>query len=165
MALKQSRRQQPFAHVQPRPRRPVTLLVAAVALLAWAPRQLAPPPDPVQAVKNHIDAYNKRDLDAVVASYAADAQLFIFPAAEPLYTGHDQIRAAYGDQLEGNCLGTMMRECPDLNIDLVSWQVLGRYVVTYQLVTLVRTEPPLRYVLIYEVRGGLFRNAWFLVDN
>jgi hypothetical protein len=145
----------------------ILVVVFTLALAATTPAapQAEPPPDPVQVIKAHIDAYNRRDLDATVATYAPDAKLFIFPGAEPVYSGHDAIRDAYGDQLERNCTATMLRPCPDLRTNVTSWQVLGAYVVTYQLVTLVDTAPPIPYVLIYEVRGGLIRNAWFLVER
>jgi len=126
--------------------------------------QLATPTDPVQIIKDQIDAYNRRDLEAVVATYAADALMYILPGTEPVYSGRDAIRRAYADQLERNCVASMRRECPDLRADVTSWQVLGPYVVTYQLITMVETAPPLPYVLIYEVRDGLVRRAWFLVD-
>lgn len=127
--------------------------------------QAESPADPVQVIKNHVDAYNRRDVDALAATFAADAELFILPGTDPVYSGREAIRDAYGDQLERNCLGTMGRECPDLKTRVTSWQVLGRYVVTYQLVTLLDTAPPIHYVLIYDVSGGLIRDAWFLVDR
>lgn len=130
-----------------------------------AASQAASPAGPVEVVRNHIDAYNRRDLDAVVATFSADAKVFIFPGADPVYTGHVEIRGAYGDQLERNCVATMLRECPDLRAEITSWQVLGRYVFTYQLVTLVDAEPPVPYVVIYEVRDGLIRSSWVVVES
>ena len=58
----------------------------------------------------------------------------------------------------------MRRECPDLRAEVISWQILGRYVTTYQLITLVDTAPPIHYIVIYEVRAGLILNSWILVD-
>ena len=143
---------------------PTTPAVALQAVPAATSRAESPG-DPVEVIKNHVDAYNRRDVDALVATFAADAELFILPGTVPVYSGREAIRDAYADQLERNCLGTMRRECPDLKTRVTSWQVVGRFVVTYQLVTLVETAPPLLYVLIYEVREGLIRSAWFLVDG
>ena len=157
------------------PRLAVTIALLLTLTLSTTPavaRQAGPAPDsqaesaadPVQVIQGHVDAYNRRDVDALVAPFAADAELFILPGTVPVYSGREAIRDAYADQLERNCLGTMGRECPDLNTRVTSWQGVGRFVVTYQLVTLVDTAPPLFYVLIYEVREGLIHSAWFLVD-
>ena len=140
------------------------LAVIIALAIASSAAQAAPPADPVHVIKNQIDAYNRGDLDGVVATYAADAEIYILPGTAPVYSGRDAIRNAYGDQLERNCVATMGRECPDLNANVTSWQVLGPYVTTYQLITLVETAAPIPYVLIYEVRGGQVRRAWFLVD-
>ncbi len=129
-----------------------------------APQSLSPAA-PVDIIGTHIEAYNRRDLDALTATFSPDARIFILPSTEPVYAGQTAIRAAYGDQLEGNCVGTMLRECPNLSSKVTSWQVIGEYVVTYQLVTLVDTAPPIPYVLIYQVSGGLIRNVWFLVEG
>jgi hypothetical protein len=155
---------------------PTTSAIPATSATAATPRapagadaaavpQALLPTDPVDVIKTHIDAYNRRDLDALTATFSSDARIFILPSTEPVYAGQAAIRTAYGDQLEGNCMGTMRRECPDLNSKVTSWQVIGEYVVTYQLVTLLDTAPPIPYVLIYEVHDGLIRNAWFLVER
>ena len=120
---------------------------------------------PAEVVQALLDAYNTGNLDQVAALYAETAAIYILPGEQPIYSGRPAIRGAYADHLENNCLGTMGRICPDLHGEITSWQVLGKWVTTFETVTLEQGKPTLSYVLVYEVQAGQIQNAWFMVDG
>ncbi len=111
---------------------------------------------PAAVVQRQLDAYNARDLDALVATYASDARQYEHPATL-LATGHDAIRARMAQRfLE-----------PNLHARLVQRAVMGNIVVDHEVVT--RSFPEgsgtVEMVCIYEVREGVIRTASVQVSN
>jgi uncharacterized protein (TIGR03067 family) len=53
------------------------------------------PPDPEKIVQEQVEAFNKRDIDAFLATYSADVKLHDFPGKETL-SGQEEMRKAYG---------------------------------------------------------------------
>ncbi len=110
--------------------------------------------DPVAVVQRQLDAYNAKDLEALVAVYAADARLFEHPD-KLLASGSAELRARFAARfLE-----------PNLHAALRHRAVLGNVVIDQELVT--RTFPEgegtLEMVMIYEVRDGRISRAWSIV--
>ena len=109
-------------------------------------------PDPESVVQRQLDAYNARDIDALMATYAQDAQIFEHPATL-LADGAAQIRERQAVRL---------RE-PNLHAALVQRMVMGNLVIDHEKVT--RTFPEgtgrIEMVAIYEVRQGKIARAWF----
>ena len=73
--------------------------LAAVFFLALtactASGQEAGKETPEQLVQRQVDAYNRRDLDAFLATYSPDIRLYDFPGKETL-SGLDAMRKTYG---------------------------------------------------------------------
>ena len=111
---------------------------------------------PAAVVQRQLDAYNARDIDALLATYAADARQYEHPGTL-LATGADQIRAR---------LLTRFQE-PNLHARLVQRAVMGNIVIDHEVVT--RTFPEgsgtVEMVCIYEVREGMIRTASVQVSN
>ncbi|ESQ85948.1 hypothetical protein AEAC466_01840 [Asticcacaulis sp. AC466] len=107
--------------------------------------------DPVKA---QLDAYNAKDIDAFMACWAPDAEIYAHPDTL-LAKGHDDIRNRH----------LLRFQEPDLLARLVSRLVLGETVVDTEIVT--RNFPEGRgeidVVGIYEVGDGLIRKAWFII--
>jgi len=104
-------------------------------------------------VQRQLDAYNARDIDAFVATYADDAQQFEYP--ETLLTrGAAQLRER---------ITARFRE-PNLHARLIRRIVLGQVVIDHEEVT--RTFPEgtgkLELVAIYEVSEGRIAIARFI---
>lgn len=110
------------------------------------------PSTPEAVVQRQLDAFNRRDLDAWVATYAEDARQFEFPA-KLLATGRGEIRARISSRFQE----------PDLNARLVRRAVMGTLVVDHEHVTRTFPDGPGRVelVCIYEVRAGLIQTASF----
>lgn len=108
---------------------------------------------PESVVQRQLEAYNARDLEALMATYADDAQLFEYPGTL-LAAGAAQVRER---------TAVRFRE-PNLHARLVRRIVVGQVVIDHEEVT--RTFPEgtgrLELVAIYEVRDGRIATARFI---
>ena len=108
---------------------------------------------PESVVQRQLDAYNARDVDALMATYADDAQQFEYPATL-LTSGAAQLRER---------ITVRFRE-PNLHARLIRRIVMGQVVIDHEEVT--RTFPEgtgtLELVAIYEVRDGRIATARFI---
>lgn len=107
-------------------------------------------------VKAQLDAYNTKDINAFMACWAEDAEVFSHPNIL-LAKGHDEIRARHLIRFQE----------PDLYGHLVSRIVLCNRIVDTERVT--RNFPggvgEVDVVAIYEVADGLISKAWFLMGK
>lgn len=110
--------------------------------------------DTAQAVvQRQLDAYNAHDLDGWVATYAHDAQQFVFPDTL-LASGKDAIRER----------AVIRFQEPNLHAHLRQRLVMGNFVIDYEDVE--RTFPGgsgnMELIAIYQVTDGLIRSATFI---
>jgi hypothetical protein len=100
---------------------------------------------PEAVVQRQLDAYNARDLDALLATYAADARQYVYPNTL-VTTGHAEIRARMAPRFEES----------NLHARLLQRAVMGDLVIDYEEVT--RTFPEgtgtVELVAMYEVVDG-----------
>ncbi len=108
---------------------------------------------PEAVVQRQLDAYNARDVEALLATYADDAQQFEHPSTL-LTSGTAQLRER---------VTARFRE-PNLHARLLRRIVMGQVVIDHEEVT--RTFPEgtgkLELVAIYEVRDGRIATARFI---
>jgi hypothetical protein len=108
---------------------------------------------PESVVQRQLDAYNARDIDALMATYSDDAQQFEYPATL-LTAGAAQVRER---------TAIRFRES-NLHARLVRRIVMGQVVIDHEEVT--RTFPEgtgrIEMVAIYEVRDGKIVTARFI---
>ena len=108
--------------------------------------------DPETVVQRQLDAYNSRDVEAIVATYADDAQQFEHPS-KLLASGAAQLRERFAARFQE----------PNLHAALLHRAVLGNVVIDHERVT--RTFPEgtgqIEMVAIYEVQQGRIARAWF----
>lgn len=112
--------------------------------------------DPAHVVQRQLDAYNARDLEALLAIYADDAELFEHPA-KLLARGTAALRDRFADRF---------RE-PHLRAELLHRAVLGNRVVDHENVRRTFPEGPgsLRLLMIYEVVEGRIARAWTIAGE
>lgn len=108
--------------------------------------------NPAAVVQAQLDAYNAKDIDALMATYALGAQQFTLHG--PLLAeGHEQIRPRYVARFVE----------PDLHARLLSRTVLGNIVTDLEVVT--RNFPEgkgsVEMLCIYEVVEGRIARASF----
>lgn len=108
-------------------------------------------PDPAAVVQRQLDAYNARDLDALLAIYADDAQTYEHPA-KLLASGTRELRERFAVRFQE----------PNLHAALLQRTVMGHIVVDHERVTRTFPEGPgtVELMMIYEVRDGRIAKAW-----
>jgi hypothetical protein len=115
-----------------------------------------PSKTPLQVVQAQLDAYNAKDIDALLQAYAPDAEQ---------YTLHGALLARGQEQMRQRFL-TRFAE-PDLQAHLVNRTVMANIVVDYELVT--RNFPEgigtVEMICVYEVAGERIRKASFAVGE
>jgi hypothetical protein len=108
---------------------------------------------PEAVVQRQLDAYNARDVEALLATYAEDAQQFEYPATL-LATGRTEMRKRFV---------TRFAE-PNLHATLLHRIVLGHVVIDHE--RIARTFPEgagtIELIATYEVRDGSIVRATFL---
>ena len=111
------------------------------------------PPLPESVVQRQLDAYNARDLEALLGIYAPDAELFEHPGT-PLARGTAELRVRFAARFTE----------PGLHAQLLNRIVMGQIVIDHEIVTRCFPEGPgtLALVMIYEVRGDRIAKAWNL---
>jgi hypothetical protein len=112
--------------------------------------------DPATIVQRQLDAYNARDIDALLATYAADARQFAHPATL-LATGAAEMRERMAQRFAE----------PGLHARLLQRVVMGNIVIDHEEVSRSFPEGPGRVdmVAIYEVVDGKIQSASVQVSN
>ena len=110
------------------------------------------PLDPVSVVQRQLDAYNARDIDALMATYADDIEQFDFPSTV-LAVGAAAVRARQSVRLQE----------PNLFARLLGRTAMGNLVIDHEIVT--RNFPEgfgtVELIAMYEVQGDRIQRAWF----
>ena len=107
--------------------------------------------DPESVVQRQLDAFNARDVEALLAVYAEDARLFEHPSTL-LASGAAELRKRYSVRFQE----------PNLHAELLSRIVSGAMVVDHEKVTRAFPEGAgqAELVMIYEVQNGKIARAW-----
>lgn len=107
---------------------------------------------PLAVVQAQLDAYNAKNIDALLATYAEDAQQFVLHG-ERLAQGHAEMRPRFLARFAE----------PDLHARLLSRTVVANVVVDCELIT--RNFPvglgTLEMLCVYEVSNGRIQRASF----
>jgi hypothetical protein len=117
-----------------------------------------PPPaavtDVERVVQAQVDAFNRRDVDAFMATYAADAIHWEYPA-DTVFAGAPRIRAHYAELFSDP-------DAAGLHAEVRERIVKGRFVIDEENVRGLPGDDPHVSVIIYEVVDGRIQNAWFM---
>jgi hypothetical protein len=110
----------------------------------------------LEVVQRQLDAYNAKDIEALLDTYAADAEQYTLHG-ERIAQGHEELRARF-----------LLRFAePDLHARLLSRVVMGNVVVDLERIT--RNFPEgagtLEMLCVYEVRDGRIAKASFAVGE
>jgi hypothetical protein len=107
-------------------------------------------PSPEAIAQRQLDAYNARDLEAFVACYSADVELFRPPALEPALVGAAALRDYYARERFGHV---------GLRAELLHRAVVGATVIDHERIHGVRPTP-FEVVVAYQIEGDRIRRAW-----
>ncbi|WP_229496295.1 nuclear transport factor 2 family protein [Massilia polaris] len=107
---------------------------------------------PIAAVQAQLDAFNARDIDALMAAYAPDAEQYQLHG-DLLARGHEQMRPRF----------LLRFQEADLHARLISRTVMDNVVVDFEIIT--RNFPEglgtIEMLCVYEVSGGRIQKASF----
>ncbi|OYU43869.1 MAG: steroid delta-isomerase [Burkholderiales bacterium PBB4] len=110
--------------------------------------------DPTALIQRQLDAYNAKDIDAWLTTYAPDAEQFVLHG-ERLAQGHDALRTRIAARFAE----------PDLHARLISRVAMGPVVVDLEEIT--RNFPEgkgtIEMLCVYEVAEARIRKASFAV--
>ncbi|MGC1515471.1 MAG: nuclear transport factor 2 family protein [Maribacter sp.] len=106
--------------------------------------------DPERIVQTQLDAYNNRDIDAFLATYAEGIQLYNFPETIR-NNGLDTMRKGYTNLFENT---------PDLHCEIKNRMVIGNKVIDEEFVTANGTT--FSAIAIYEVDNGKITRVTFI---
>jgi putative hydrolase of HD superfamily len=111
-----------------------------------------PQTSPLAIAQAQLDAYNAKDIEALLTAYAPDAEQYQLHG-ELLARGHEQMRSRYL---------TRFAE-PDLHASLISRTVMGNIVIDFELIT--RNFPEgagtVEMLCIFEIAKGRIQKASF----
>ena len=127
--------------------------LAALSNAPYATAAMVPTQNPEAIVQAQLEAYNARNIDAFVSTYADDVQLFEHPA-KLLAVGLAQLRERYVERFKE----------PNLNAVIAKRIVMGNTVIDHERITRTFPEGPgkLEAVAIYEVRAGKIAKVWLV---
>lgn len=105
---------------------------------------------PEQIVQRQVNAYNARNVEAFLSTYATDIELYN-AQGELMMKGHDQLRTAYAD---------LLRRTPDLYCEIENRMVINNKVIDKEKVRI--NEEYVYSVAVYEVSNGKIVKVNFL---
>jgi hypothetical protein len=111
------------------------------------------PPEVVQA---QLDAYNRKDIDELLSTYAHDAEQFTLHGNR-IAKGREEMRARFLARFAE----------PDLHAQMVTRVVVGNFVTDLEIIMWNFPEGPgtLEMLCIYEVVDGLIQRASFAIGK
>ena len=128
-------------------------ILAAVAIALLTPMRLVAAELTAEAVvQAQLEAYNARDIDAFIATYADDVKIYEFPD-KLLSEGTADMRDRYGKLFKDE----------RLHATIVSRIAMANTVIDHERVRLTSPQGPatLEAIAVYEVRDGKITTVWF----
>jgi len=120
------------------------------------PEPSMPNLSPCSLIQRQLDAYNAKDVDGWLATYAPDAEQYALHS-ERLAHGHAELRTRIAARFAE----------PDLHARLLNRTAMGKVVVDLELIT--RNFPEgrgtMEMLCVYEVEDGLIRKASFALGQ
>ncbi|MGO1071236.1 nuclear transport factor 2 family protein [Lysobacter sp. CA199] len=145
------------------PHRPLlNLALAALALLPCC--VAAAPATPASVVQADLDALNANDLDAFMALYAPQAQIFGLPK-EPHALAGPRLEQMYGREKLRAHFAKAMAAPVTPKIEQTESIALGELVVGRVRITDPQRAEPTEMMVVYRVRDGLIQELWHLVKE
>ena len=114
------------------------------------------PESPATLIQRQLDAYNAKDVEGWLSTYAPDARQYSLHG-ECVAQGHAQIRERI-----------LIRFAePDLHARLLSRAVMGHIVVDHELITrnFPEGDGTVEIICIYEIERGLIQKASFALGE
>ena len=106
-------------------------------------------------VQRQFEAYNARDLEAFLACYSPQVEVFSFPSGLPL---SDFVGASFEDRYR-----RLFENSPNLRCEWIARIPQGSIVIDHEQVYGWNGQPePKMAVALYQVDQGLIQRVWFV---
>ena len=113
-------------------------------------------PSPSESVvQRQLEAYNRHDLEAFLATYAEDVKLYRMPSAEPTISGKAQL---------GEFYRRSRFNLPALHAQVVHRAVLGNKVVDHERVFGLKKDA-VDAVAVYAIADGRIVTVWLFYPD
>lgn len=103
-------------------------------------------------VQRQVNAYNARDIDAFMACFSADCEIYEFETGKLLMKGEAAMRDRYGK---------MFKELKTLHCKIENRILIGNKVLDKELVISLASFP-VHAVAVYEIKNGRIVKCWFI---
>jgi hypothetical protein len=134
------------------------LPIAALFLLLQDPGQgvvkVNPFQSPEAVVRRHVDAYNAKDMNALLGTLDLDVKLWAFPSRLQVQGKTDC----------ANVWKSSFQASPELKMEVTERMVAGSHVIDHEWIKGRADGKILRGVSIYEVKNGFIVGIWFMED-
>lgn len=110
---------------------------------------------PVELAQAQLEAYNAKDLDAFVACYSEQVQVWRLPELSPRLQGKAAFRASYAQGPFAN---------PAVQAEVAQRIVMGQKVVDHEIVH-GRGDTPQQVVVVYHCAEGLIDKVYFFAPE
>ncbi len=108
-------------------------------------------PTPEHLVQQQLNGYNQRNIEAFLAPYAENVELYGFPN-NLLSKGKEDMRASYS---------ALFENAPELHCQLVNRMIQGNTVIDHERVTGLGSEP-LEAIAIYKITSEEISKVYFI---
>lgn len=111
---------------------------------------------PEIVAQKQLDAFNARDIEGLLSTYASDAELFVHPTTL-LASGRHELEKLFQARFSE----------PNLRAILLNRIVCGNKVIDQERVVRTFPEGPgeLELTMIYEIQGDKIIRAWSMIGN
>lgn len=107
---------------------------------------------PEDIAQGQLDAYNRQDLEAFVAWYSEDVEVYNFPN-ELVYTGKDEMRKRYAAAWEQN---------PNQRAEVTQRMCLGNTVMDKEHVTGRAGNAEVNVIAVYVIEDQTIKKVYFV---
>jgi len=118
------------------------------------PHMQTPELTAVWVVQKQLDAYNAKDIEAFLAVFNEEAEIYNLGDATPIAKGKDNLRAIYGK---------LFNDSPNLNSTVINRSVVGNTVFDYELITGRNNNTEPYYLMaIYVIENQEIKTCYFV---
>lgn len=126
-----------------------TLLLVLSSFFAFAQTEKKVTPEFL--VQQQLDGYNARDIDAFLAPYADDVELYAFPQ-KLIGKGKDKMRVDYS---------LLFKRISNLHCDLKNRTIMGNNVIDHESITGFGPKKQ-EAIAIYEIKNDKISKVYFI---
>lgn len=124
-------------------------LCVLLFISSYTPGQDHTPADVVEA---QLKAYNDRDIDAFMAVFHQEVELWALGGEAPVAKGFDNVKELYINLFE---------KSPKLHSTVINRSVISNKVIDYEIITGRNDDDaPLYLVMVYEIKDGKIFRAY-----